>query len=353
MDFVVRVVLGLLAITIGLDTLSGDRDTGTLHAILGQPIPSWVVLTSKVTGAMASLALAVGLVVVSLIGAAHVRAPEVTVSALSGFLATFAALALLYLLTLVSCALLIASMVKSARTAHTIGVLAWLYAAMVAPQLIVFVGRAFAGPPRTTVESQLQATYASQSRTIQETLGNALAAESAKPGQATGPTLLAPTAALKLDTLWKEKVLALQASIDQAEAGAEADERRQDRAVRVSRLASPAAQFSDALGLAADSGRSLRSRWQQSVRSYQTTLDTKLFDDQPHVVALVPNGTYRSLIRLNRKEAPTVWSLPQFDAPTESLRERLRDALPNFVVLGLYSTVFLVGAFVAFARTDL
>ncbi len=62
LEFIVRVVLGLLAVLLAIESIAGERANGALLALLGQPVGSSVVLAGKLVGAAAMLFAAVALV---------------------------------------------------------------------------------------------------------------------------------------------------------------------------------------------------------------------------------------------------------------------------------------------------
>jgi len=93
--------------------------------------------------------------------------------------------------------------------------------------------------------------------------------------------------------------------------------------------------------------------WYAPVPGYQDGLERRLFDDRPRLPLLVSTGQGqgRATIAFDRRAPLKPADIPEFQAPTASLRERARDALPAIVTLTTYATVLLALAFVAFSRS--
>ena len=154
---VVKVILGLLALLLGFNAVSGERENGTLALVLSNPVPRSAFLVGKILGAMSSLGVAavagglVGLLIflqsplVSLSYAEWLRCGMI-------FVCAFLYLSLFYLL-----ALTISCRTRSSGTTLGITILIWAVLLVVIPNLAVHVAARFHRPPtKREIDVQIQ-----------------------------------------------------------------------------------------------------------------------------------------------------------------------------------------------------
>jgi ABC-type transport system involved in multi-copper enzyme maturation permease subunit len=130
---VVSVVLGLLALLLTCDAVNGEREDGTLRAVLAHGVPRRTVLAGKLAGGLLALCLPLGtglLVSLSIYGL-QVRAPLTPDQWLrvGGLAVSY----LLYLVLALLLGLLISLSVRGSSRALGLSVLLWFLFAIVVP----------------------------------------------------------------------------------------------------------------------------------------------------------------------------------------------------------------------------
>ena len=132
---VVEVILGLLAILLVFDTISGDRESGVLRAMLSHPVARIDILLGKYVGAL--LTLFVPLVLGLLAAVLVLRGGGVPVGSASGWvrLGFFLGLSVLYLATMLAIGLAVSAGTRSARTSLVVLLMTWVLAVVVGPRV--------------------------------------------------------------------------------------------------------------------------------------------------------------------------------------------------------------------------
>lgn len=131
---VVEMILGLLAILLVFDTISGDRETGVLRAMLAHPVARVDILVGKYVGAV--LALFVPLVVGLLAAVLVLRGGGVPVGSSADWtrLGLFLGVSALYLCTMLAIGLAVSAGTRSARTSLVVLLVGWVASVIVAPR---------------------------------------------------------------------------------------------------------------------------------------------------------------------------------------------------------------------------
>ncbi|HPW17949.1 MAG TPA: ABC transporter permease subunit [Candidatus Aminicenantes bacterium] len=145
--YIVRVVLSLVALLLGFDQISSERERGTLKLMLSGPVSRAEVLLGKWLGNFASLA-APFLLVTALGTAAMLFDADIRFSA--GQLGRFAlilALALLYMAFFLSLGMLVSALTRRSATSVIALLFVWALLVFVLPNLGTLVARQFVATP--------------------------------------------------------------------------------------------------------------------------------------------------------------------------------------------------------------
>jgi ABC-type transport system involved in multi-copper enzyme maturation permease subunit len=357
--FVVRVVIGLLAFLLAFDVVAGERESGTLKAVLAHSVPRARLLLGKVAGGSATLlmALLLAFVLATLtLQIVHVNLfTGRAVVAVSLFLAASAlyAIAFFAIGTLVSC------LTASSRTALVSLLVVWVVFVMVIPRLATVAAQAI-----RPVDSD-------------QVLGIRLR-EAARPFD--------DEQAKKLEELWirltgqprgmiNPGVVAAPVKLDYETRSTQIIEdinrrhrdvingivRNQERAVeRQQALARTLSRLSpaSALGLAAadlaGTGDGLRAAWQRQLHTKQQLLESQLFD--LNFGMTIRSGNSTSMMQGSNvpgaRQAPSDSTLSRFTFQPPAVASVVAGTAADFVVLLAYVGLPLLLAFLAFLRYD-
>ena len=147
--FIVGYVLSLIAILFTFDSISGERERGTLRLILANPMPRHTVLIGKFLGVLTSifipftLAVLINLFVISASVDVHLTAEA------WGRLSIIFFLALLYTSLFIAVGLLVSARVKQSAISLVILLLTWVTFAVFAPGTLASIASRYSSAPMT------------------------------------------------------------------------------------------------------------------------------------------------------------------------------------------------------------
>jgi ABC-type transport system involved in multi-copper enzyme maturation permease subunit len=352
LEFLVRVVLGLLAILLAFDAVAGEKELGTLRAVLSQPITRAAFLAGKLLGGAMTLwfCLAVAFLV------ALFASQFLGIDLLSGDIlvraALIAATSAAYLTCFYALGLLVSSFTSSQKTSLVVLLVVWVLTVLAIPPLATLIAQAASPvPPVQAVEFRKQRLDESLSNEANQAMGSVYREVTGLPlGWFDGS---------KFDS-HKDEINRRIAPIVVAylarrrQATEELDRDFERRAAWQNQLArwimdfSPAAAFASASADLAGTGDATVAAWRDAVRRQQSRLDSALFDDPPTVI--ISNGGASGWV--DRRTSPSVAELPAFVPPRRDALAALARALPALGLLIGYTGVFIVASFAAFARYD-
>jgi hypothetical protein len=360
-EFAVRVLLGALAVLLALQSVAGERASGALLAVLGQPVRPSAVLAGKLASGAITLAGAVAIVVSVTALTIALTAPDLISAPFLASLSALWAASLLYLLACFSGGLLIASAVPFYTPALIAAVLLWILSAFVALPLGGLLARALSPvSPRSLVEARTEELAAHGIRVARIEMGDVylevLGSRSRWRAIETDP-MLDRAVRQAVEPVYQRHTQALRTELDRVFADADRAGSRHKRVIEAVSLASPAAQFTAAATAIAGTGQENARRWEEATAGQQSRLNSALFDDWPRLTFLVaerpglrPDGAGRAIHAFQRRAAPSIQELPHFVPPPAHPSLRFADALPHLLVLTAYAILFAIGASVAFHR---
>ena len=362
-EFIFRIILGLLAIVIAAETVAGERASGTLLALLGQPVSPSLVLAGKYLGAAGTLTVSIAAVLLASTMTIALSRPEFL---RPDFLVTagiLGALALLYLLACFAGGVLVASAISAYRPAITSAIVFWCLASSVAlPAADVIAQTMSPTAPFRLVEEEKERVLQDATRTIQIDMGDRYVRELGTVQEQTErpPATAAVNAnRLALGSMWDEHARRTRAALAGVQSRVEAPARRQSKIRDGLTLISPASQFTAAAMSIAGTGAYAGQVWSEAIAAYQRTLDRELFDERPRLTFVAPAragertvGAGSTVIGFNRRPLPTLATLPAFTAPERSLWWRLADSAALIAVLVAYAAGLAAAALWSFRRLE-
>jgi ABC-type transport system involved in multi-copper enzyme maturation permease subunit len=361
LEFLIRIILGLLAITLAVDSIAGERASGALLALLGQSVQPRQILVGKLLGGAATLGTATAVVgVVSLIATALGDRSLVSWGHLASLVAVCLA-GVVYAFMCFAGGVLISIVFSSYRLELTATFVVWIVCALIAqPAAVVIAESVVPVRPRSVVEAERERLVQSGTLDVQNRMGNEYAALLGGPEawiKHTGDTPTTRAAKVRAEPLWREYAAGMRSRLDAMSAARDAAMRQQRQMIRWLSLLNPAAEFSAVATSLAGTGSRMAQRWDSSVAGQQALLDRRLFDDRPGVYALTPwrdarepGRERRATVALERKTPPTVGELSAFELPRRDFGQRLRDASPHMLALVMYVFALVAASAAAFDR---
>ena len=147
--FIVGYVLSLIVLLFTFDSISGERERGTLRLMLANPMPRHAVLIGKFLGALISifmpftLAVLINLLVVSASGDVHLAAEA------WGRLSIIFFLALLYTSLFIAVGLFVSTRVQQSAVSLVILLLTWVTFVVFTPSTLASIASRFSSAPMT------------------------------------------------------------------------------------------------------------------------------------------------------------------------------------------------------------
>ncbi len=352
-EFLVRVVLGLLAILLAFDAVAGEKELGTLRAVLSQPISRSAFLAGKLVGGAITLLVPLSAAVLVALLSARLFGVDLLTGDTITKVALFAVASAVYLVCFYALGLLVSSLVAGQKTSLVVLLVAWVVAVLAIPSLSTLVAQAAVPvPPAYVVETQKRALNEDVGREAELAMGTVYREITGLPEGTVGPRFYNDhkeaidrgVAPILLGYLNERRRL-----LGELDRDVERRTATQNTVARTIMALSPAAVFAGAAADLAGTGDADRLAWLESVRGQQGRLDRVLFEDPPTVTMRSgPNAAFDATLR----EPPSAGDLPAFAAPRRDAGAAVGRALPALGLLLLYTALFVAGGFIAFARYD-
>ena len=358
--FVVQVVLGLLAVLLGADAVSGEAESGMLRVVLANPVPRAHVIAGKYVGRLLTLLVPIALGAPLALLVLRVRG--VPLGADGGWLRAvlFAGAALLYLSTMLALSLAVSARTQRARTALVVLLVAWVLVVLVVPRIAEVLATALrpVAPAelvrrnRAAVASSLEAERADALIGVWRRVAGG---DDVPDGQFPPDLKRAYNDARRPveEEMFRRKRAAFAAIED-----ARDREARRQRALAglVARL-SPAASFATIAADLAGTGERTRERWQAQVRAHQHDLESAAFD---RVFGVELFAARYGRLRMtwgpdpsDPADAPPDYDdLPRFAYVAERPGEAVAAAMPGMLYLAACNGALLAAAVAGFVRYE-
>jgi ABC-type transport system involved in multi-copper enzyme maturation permease subunit len=351
--FLVQMVISLIGLLFAADTISGEKESGTLRAMLSNRLPRDTILVGKLSGG--SLALWIPLILAFLLGIMMLLvgsfpffSGDTPVRLLIIFLSTS-----FFILIYYTIGMMISTSSSKTRTSVVAILLIWAFFQLIIPKLSDMLA-ALVYPVRTETEVSLEESLLAKSvdnETAKE-LGRQFdnIFSGARAGTADDPA--SPERkkwdAVKGDIEQRARERKSQqiAAID--ETYRQQKQRQQNLAVNLS-LVSPSAAFARFIADVCATGEIERTNYIEAVKAHQKALDNELFSKVKRTVMISPRGG----TSLGFSVQPVDFQkLPKFSVAPSSLAETFKENWRSLVSLAFWLIAPFAVAYVRFLRYD-
>ena len=327
--FIVGYVLSLIAILFTFDSISGERERGTLRLILANSMPRHTVLIGKFLGALMSifmpftLAVLINLFAISVSGDVHLDAETWRRLSIIFFLA------LLYSGLFIALGLLISARVRQSAVSLVILLLTWVTFVVFSPGTLASLASRFSSAPMTTDDYRQR-----QAQLFDEFRAEGIRIEEIDPS---------------MRMLANGRLV-----IDDAERNEKLNEEHLTQQIAQIKFArsiiriSPASLVQHLLESFAGTGFNRHLQFLENVKRYarqyrEFVTDTDSADpDSPHIIG-VRGGMSRKPVSPH--------SIPRFE-DTLSLGRDFNAAATDLLLLAVVVVILMSGAYLAFVRVQ-
>lgn len=361
MTSIVQTVLGLLAVLIAFDSVSGELESGRMRTILAHPVSRAEVLAGKFAGAYASLTvpLTAGLgasYVVLWLRGLPVLEPHFVLAVAGILLAS-----LLYLATMLALGIATSALTREARTSLVALLVIWICTTLAIPGGAALTSAAISPvQPAELMRASIVGTMRSLEHERAERLAEVWESTS---GSRAVPAdgVLAPglreqylTAGERIE---QAMVTRKRQVIENAKAARLRQEERQERVESAIGSLSPAVTFLRASASLAGTGMMLSRQWAQEVTGAQQVLESATFDRRFGVEIFAANLGFERIMYWPdptdpAQRVPTYDALPRFVHRTPALLDGVIAAAPDLCLLAIECIAMLLLAAHAYFRVD-
>jgi ABC-type transport system involved in multi-copper enzyme maturation permease subunit len=351
--FLVQMLISLIGLLFASDMISGEKESGTLRAMLSNRLPRDTILVGKILGGY--LALWIPFVLAFLLGAfvLILAAFPLFGGDAPGRVLIILLATSLFILTYFTIGIAVSTSAAKARTSLVAILIIWAAFQLIIPKLSDMLAR-IVYPVRTETEVSLQKSLLIRSLDTEagRELGRQydLIFEAANPGAADDQK---SPERKKWDAIRdgiqqraRERKTQQLAAID--ETYLQERRRQQDLAVDLS-LISPSAAFARFVADICGTGELERSKYIEAVRAHQKALDNELFSKVKRTLMIHPGGgTSMSFSALPVDAA----KLPKFLITPASLAETFKENWKSLVSLAFWLIAPFAFAYFKFIRYD-
>jgi ABC-type transport system involved in multi-copper enzyme maturation permease subunit len=351
--FLVQMVISLIAMLFASDMISGEKESGTLRAMLANSLPRDALLAGKIGGGFLALwapfllAFLFGAVVLML-GAFPLAGSDTAVRVLIVFLATS-----LFILTYFTIGIAVSTSTSKARTSLVGILIVWAAFQLIVPRLGDMIAR-LVHPVRTETQVSLQKALLVRSLDMEQAkeLGRqwdlifaSVPPEARdKPDSAENKKWGPIRDDIQLRT--REKKSQQLGAID--ETYAQEKRRQLGLAVNLS-LVSPSAAFARFIADVCGTGELERARYLEAVRAHQKALDNELFSKVKRTLMIHEGGG----MSLGFSAQPVDASkLPKFSITPATVAETLKANARSLVSLLVWLIAPFALAYAKFIKYD-
>ncbi len=327
LTFCIGVVLGLIALLFSYDTITGEKERGTLRQMLAHALPRSSILLGKWLAVCGTMTVTVLIVLLMAVALAHFLSNSLF-SLTRGELAALGLIALtsaLYLSTFALIGICISALVKRSTTALASTTLIWVAMIFIWPNITPYVAARLT--PAPTYQQ-----FARERNRLDAQLTHELKARHARGAERVRRERMNREQALRvfeqIQRAWEREH---KAALTQLENAFRARLWAQERTGMWLASLSPYGSFLHAVTALSDTGLDADERFRKQAR---------LYDRQQEVKTITSAERHK----------PDLASSFTFEATP--LRERFSAAAPPTLILILYNLGWLIASTLAFRRTD-
>lgn len=352
--FLVQMVISLIALLFASDVISGEKESGTLRAMLSNRLPRDAVLVGKITGGF--LALAAPFLITLVFGILILLPGGFPLFSDNGptRILVLALASLVFMLTYFTIGTMISASSSKARTSLVAILLVWSGFQLVIPKLSdMAAGLIY--PVRTETEVSLEKSLLSNSietetakelgREFDQIFGtrpDALREDQNSPEMKKWNPLRS-----EIQQRAKDRKTRELAAIDETYQAQKT--RQRNLAVNLS-LISPSAAFARIAADICGTGELARTKYQEAVRAHQKALDNELFSKVRRTMMIHANGGTSLMFNVDQPIDPK--NLPKFSVGAASLGETFKENTRSLLALAFWLIVPFAFAYIRFLKYD-
>jgi ABC-type transport system involved in multi-copper enzyme maturation permease subunit len=347
LDFIFQIVLSLFAILFAYDTISGEKERGTLRLSFANAVPKDTYILGKLIGSF--IALAIPLILPMLIGCLLLPLLGVPMTSDEWLrLSLIIGCGLLYFGAFLSVAIFVSTRTQRTSSSFVMLLVVWIFAVLIIPRTsVLFAGRAVDVPSVDEIASQ-KSRFSSQ-----------LWEEDRKKMGTFKPTVSnnQPDKIMQEFNTFMQNI-ADERDMKMEEFGGRLNEERANRqrvqekfAFGLARI-SPAATFSLAVTSLAGTSLPLKDQFRLAANAYQQQY-AKFMKEKTGMVTGGRMMVFRNSTDDQQKPKPIDPNeMPAFTYAPAMLSDVLGSSLPDIGLLAMFNIIFFIAAYVGFLRYD-
>jgi ABC-2 type transport system permease protein len=352
--FIIQMVVSLIVLLFASDLIAGEKEMGTLRAILSNGVPRHTVLLGKLAGGYATVWLPFA--VTFLLGAIvlGILSFPLFQSGVPARLAAIFVATSIFLLAYYTIGLMISASSARSRTSLVAILMVWIVFQVVIPRLSDMIA-SVVYPIRTETVVSMQKSLVV--KTIEREKAIALGSKHEELfGPLTdGPPPPKPEAKQKefdaFQADWDTRSQDQKTSqLRDIESTYQREKKRQQTVALNLSLLSPSAAFSRLLTDICGTGEIDKANYFQSVRDYQRTLDTALYSYVKKRTMIYPSGGSGSSSQITKMI--DLKSLPAFSVRRSSLSEAIAGNWGSLMSLAFWLIAPFAATYVRFLKYD-
>ncbi|OGG03722.1 MAG: hypothetical protein A3F83_00830 [Candidatus Glassbacteria bacterium RIFCSPLOWO2_12_FULL_58_11] len=340
LEFIVRIVLSLLAILFTYDAICGEKESGTLKMSLANSLPRDRLIIGKAVGSFISLLiplmvpLLLGLLILSLYPDINLGREEWSRIGL------LVLLFLLYISVFFSLGIFVSTLSTRSSVSILILLIAWVtFVTLVPKAAVIASGQIYPVPSVHEITAQKDAFQQEIQGNVQKEVRDWVHTNSPKPGE--DPKAWQEKFTKYLEDSQQEASRKIDEKNAALESEFQARRQRQDLiAMNLSRI-SPASALMYASMSLSGTGINEHIRFLNSIKNYK-----------PVWTKWANSKRMRTLLLRKEQPKPDLSDMPRHTFTPESFSQSARRAIPDFTIMLVLIILFIAGAYVAFLKYD-
>ncbi len=333
LNFIIRIVVSLLAILFTYDAVSGERERGTLRLIMANAVPRYSIILGKVLGGYLSLLMPF---VVSLIGG-FIAMNFSPVFRLVGEdwirVLLIVLLSFLYIFVFFNLGLFVSSRTKNSATSLLALLLIWAIFVLAVPKISMVIADQVSPLP-SSQEVRTEEQMIEQEEIFAFLLWNEMGGSGMS---------------------FSERQNEMFANITERKRKVEESYEKKwfkqlQLARNISRI-SPSSSYAYSLAALSRTGLNHQQHFLNVARNYQREFMKFCFDTMEKDQSTLYSAYDTSLIDPNKRI--DVSGLPEFNYKDEGLSDSLREVWLDIILLSAFGVLFFMSAYISFLRYDL
>lgn len=347
LEFIFQIVLSLFAILFAYDSISGEKERGTLKLTFANPVPNDLYIVGKILGS----ALALGFALIIPILAGSLLLPLLGVHMKSEEwirLGLIAMAGMLYFGAFLSLSILVSCVTRKSSHSFLILLVIWMFSVMIIPRgAVLLAGRAVSVPSVDETASRKN-MYSSQ---LWSEDRKTMAAFNAGTDQSEPEKIMQRFNAMmqSIADEREKKMAEFAERINEERSNKQREQ--QDLALSIARI-SPSAALSLAVSSLAGTSLDLERHYLDAAADYQKEF-AKFIKSKTGMVSGGRMIMMRSVVEDGKKPEPiNPHELPSFSYKPLALSDQLGPAIVNMGIVALFSIVCFGLSYASFKRYD-